>query len=144
MKFRMSAAAGLRYCDNQGCSLKGTHMKNFNKTIAAASLLLAAFGPIGVSAALAQGDEATSEDAVEAADDAAEVEACEDDMDCAAVEEAEPAEADTTVEQEAPAADAPAEAEAAPAAGGEVVVVPGSTEESQPGGSTRPGTTPDT
>ena len=41
-------------------------MKNLNKTIASASLLLAVFGTIGISAALAQGDEATAEEVIEA------------------------------------------------------------------------------
>ena len=114
-------------------------MKNLNKTIASASLLLAVFGTIGISAALAQGDEATGDEVIEATDETEDVEACVDDMDCATDEAVEAVEADAVVEEEAPAAP-----EAAPAAGGEVVVFPGSTEESQPGGSTRPGTTPDT
>jgi hypothetical protein len=119
-------------------------MKSINTTIASASLLLAAFGTMGISAALAQGDEATAEEVIEATDETADVEACADDMDCATDEAVEAVEADAAVEEEAPAEEAPAVPEAEPAAGGEVVVVPGSTEESQPGGSTRPGTTPDT
>jgi hypothetical protein len=144
MKIWMFASEGLRYCGRQGYSLKGTQMKIINKTIASASLLLAAFGTIGISAALAQGDEAAADEVIEATDETADVEACVDDMDCATDEAVEAVEADAAVEDESPAADAPAAPEAAPAAGGEVVVVPGSTEESQPGGSTRPGTTPDT
>ena len=102
-------------------------MKMMNRKAAAASLLLAAsIGLSGLMPVMAQGDETAAEDVVEAeAEDVAE---CIDDVDCVAVEEI-PADAEEETAQE-------------PAAEG-AVVVPGSTDESQPGGSTRPGTTPD-
>lgn len=106
-------------------------MKMMNRKAAAASLLLAAgIGLSGLMPVMAQGDETAAEDVVEAEAEAEaeDVADCIDDVDCVAVEEI-PADADEETAQE-------------PAAEG-AVVVPGSTDESQPGGSTRPGTTPD-
>lgn len=108
---------------------KGTYMRMMNRKAAAAGLLLAAgFGLSGLLPVMAQGDETAAEDVVEEAeaDDVAE---CIDEVDCVPLDEVPPG-AD---EGAAPA----------PPVEGAVVVVPGSTDESQPGGSTRPGTTPD-
>lgn len=118
-------------------------MRNLNKSLLSGSILLTAMmaAPF-VGAALAQGEEATEEveeveaEAVEAdeADALAESVECEDGAECEPVE----VEASPEVEPETQAADSPPEATE-----GVVLAAPGSTDESNPGGTTRPGTTPD-
>ncbi len=107
-------------------------MRQVNRTLLSATAFLAVALGAGVSGpAFAQGEEAVE---VEAAEDTEEV--FEDDA-SGVLDEAE---APTEETDEATAEET---VEAQPAAGGEVLVVPGSTDESNPGGSTRPGTTPD-
>ncbi|MFN3910705.1 hypothetical protein [Hyphomonas sp.] len=109
------------------------------KTIASAAFVLATFGLAGAAPALAQGEDAAEAEVAEVeGEDTGEPAECIEEEDCVDAVEAEPAEA-AAEEAVAPMPEAAADA---PAEGG-VVVVPGSTEESQPGGSTRPGTTPD-
>ncbi len=123
-------------------------MKQVNKTIALAALLLAAAGLAASAPALAQGEDAAEAEIAEVQDDAGEVAECADDaddVDCLNEVEAEPANAEAPLAEpaiEADVAPMPGAVADAPAEGG-MVVVPGSTDESQPGGSTRPGTTPD-
>lgn len=123
-------------------------MKQVNKTIASAALLLAAAGLAASAPAMAQGDDTAEAEIAEVQDDAGEVAECADDaddVDCLNEVEAEPADVETLPVEpavEAALAPMPGAVADAPAEGG-MVVVPGSTDESQPGGSTRPGTTPD-
>ena len=135
-------------------------MRLMKRSLLSASLMLgAAMASTGLSAAFAQGADNT--EAEEPAEIFEEAEACADGDDCAQVPvEAEEvfaddawmsapaAEATATVEAEAvaeaaPAAAAPVAEEQAQAQGGAVLAAPGSTDESNPGGSTRPGTRPD-
>jgi hypothetical protein len=119
-------------------------MRMLKRALLATSMIL---GASGFAAASAQGMD--SAEAEEPAEIIEETEACADDEDCMdAPVEAEEIFADDagtivpetgTTADSAPAAAAP-EAEAQ---GGAVLVTPGSTDESNPGGSTRPGTRPD-
>lgn len=130
------------------------HLKN--RSLVAASLMLgAAMTSTVFSVASAQTED--SFEAEEALENVEEPEACAEGEDCAEA----PAEAveggvdeDVAPETEADAVVAPEPAAAAPEAeaqaeapaeaqGGAVPLTPGSTDESNPGGSTRPGTRPD-
>lgn len=102
-------------------------MRQLNRMIFSASAVLAAALVAVPGAALAQGE---GEEAVEG--ELVEIE-CTEETPCDETTGLLPP--DVT-----PAAEAPA-AEAAPAE--PVLVTPGSTDESNPGGSTKPGTTPD-
>ena len=112
-------------------------MRHVNKTLLSGSILLTAMmATPWAGAALAQGEEAVEAEIV----DAEEAEAFEEPLDCEAGTDCETGEAEAAPEMapEAPVAEnAPAEAE------GVVLAAPGSTDESNPGGTTRPGTTPD-
>lgn len=116
-------------------------MRHFGSfRISAAMILAAAMAALGTGSVMAQGEEDSTEVVeAEAETDAAEeaepvpVDDCELEEDCT-----EQPDADT----------APVIADAEPAAGagqsdGAVLATPGATDESNPGGSTKPGTTPD-
>lgn len=117
-------------------------MKQLNKLIFSASAGLAAalmIAPPG--AALSQ--DADVVEVSEPEEDAADEIICEDEEDC---EDVEPEIAEDEAGLVAPPAGTTAD-EALPQEGATtsepVLVTPGSTDESNPGGSTRPGTTPD-
>ncbi len=113
-------------------------MRQVNRTLLSATALLAVDLGAGVTgAALAQGEDAVE---VEAAEDAEEV--FEDDA-SGVFDEAEAPTEETDEEAAEETVEAQPDAGAAAASGGEVLVVPGSTEESNPGGSTNPGTRPE-
>ncbi len=117
-------------------------MRQVNRTLLSATALLAVALGAGVTgAALAQGEDAVE---VQAGEDAEEV--FEDDASGVFDEAEAPTEA-TDEEAAEETADETVEAQpdagAAAASGAEVLVVPGSTEESNPGGSTNPGTRPE-
>jgi hypothetical protein len=106
--------------------MKGTHMRLGHKARFSAALLLgAAMISSAASVAFAQGEVVEDEEVVEL-EDAEPVEDldCVDELECESGTEAAPVEA--------------------PPSSGPVLLTPGSTDESNPGGSTRPGTTPDT
>lgn len=120
--------------------MEGTHMKKLNSLLIAASAGLAVALLTGFPG-LALGQES---EALEAEDgEWAEDYDCTDEEDCEEDDE-QHAEDDTghPTPPEASATDDPSPA-GTEAAGEPVLVTPGSTEESNPGGSTRPGTTPD-
>jgi hypothetical protein len=121
--------------------MKGSHMRHVNKTLLSGSILLTAMmATPWVGAALAQGEEVVEAEIVEAGEAEAFVEPveCEEGADCEMGEAEAAPEAAPEMAPEAPVAEsAPAEAE------GVVLAAPGSTDESNPGGTTRPGTTPD-
>jgi hypothetical protein len=109
-----------------------------NKTLLSGSILLTAIiAAPWAGAALAQGEEAVEAEIVEADEAEAIVEPveCEEGAEC---EMGEAEEAAPEVTPEPPVAEGTPEA-----AEGIVLAVPGSTDESNPGGTTRPGTTPD-
>ena len=115
-------------------------MRMLKRTLLATSLIL---GASGFAAASAQGTD--SAEAVVPAEIIEETEACAEDEDCteapAEAEEVFADDAGTVLPENGATADsatAPAEAQ-----GGAVLAAPGSTDESNPGGSTRPGTRPD-
>jgi hypothetical protein len=120
-------------------------MRHVNKTLLSGSILLTAMMATPcVGAALAQGEEVVEAEIVDEIVDAEEAEAFEEPVDCEVGTECETGEAEAAPEvapemaPEAPVAEyTPAEAE------GVVLAAPGSTDESNPGGTTRPGTTPD-
>lgn len=118
-------------------------MRLNRKALLPASILLGlTFATTGILPAGAQGDDAAAEE-VTAEDEAGlALVLCDDGEDCTElVEEADAAEPAPAAEAEAAP---PVEEAAAPAAAdGAVLATPGSTDESNPGGSTRPGTTPD-
>ena len=117
--------------------MKGSHMRYVNKTLLSGSILLTAMmATPWAGAALAQGEEVVEAEIVEADEAEAFVEPveCEEDAECEMGEE----EAAPEVTPEPPVADG-----APQAADGVVLAVPGSTDESNPGGTTRPATTPD-
>lgn len=103
--------------------------------LSASVLLALTMGTAGAGMALAQG-----EDAVAAEEEAAEPEAAGELVEAEVVETPE---AEVEAEQVESAAEEPAAQESGAAADGAVLVAPGSTDESDPGGSTKPGTTPD-
>lgn len=113
--------------------MKGTQMRQVNRTLFSATVFLAAAFGAGVSgAALAQGEDVVE---AEAAEETEEV--FEDDASGLFDQAEEP---DEEVMEEphetVPAPDAPASS-------AEELVAPGSTDESNPGGSTNPGTRPE-
>ena len=126
-------------------------MRQMKRSLLSASVMLgAALASAGFSAAFAQGTDTA--EAEEPAEFIEEAEACPEGEDCAD----EPVEADEVFADDADMAAPQAEAvvETAPASGapaapepeaqgGAVLAAPGSTDESNPGGSTRPGTRPD-
>ncbi|MEX1250920.1 MAG: hypothetical protein WEA77_06960 [Hyphomonas sp.] len=116
-------------------------MRLINKSLLSASMMLgAAMSFTGLAPALAQG--ADGIEAEEPAEFPEETEFCAEDEDCADAEVA--AEEAGPVEPESEPADEPATAEpGAIEPEGAVLAAPGSTDESNPGGSTRPGTRPD-
>lgn len=130
-------------------------MRRIQKSLLPASIVLgAAVAAGGFIPALAQGTDGTLTDApaeveveVEAETEIeieAGAEVCADGEDCTEAEyapdEAEVVEAEV---EEVPADAAPAEPVTGAASDGAVLAAPGTTDESNPGGSTRPGTTPD-
>ncbi len=116
-------------------------MRLINKSLLSASMVLgAAMSFTGLAPALAQG--ADGVEAEEPAEVPEETESCAEDEDCAEAEVA--AEEAGPVEPEGEPAVEPASAKPeATEAEGAVLAAPGSTDESNPGGSTRPGTRPD-
>lgn len=123
-------------------------MRQMKRSLLSASVMLgAALASAGFSAAFAQGTDTA--EAEEPAEFIEEAEACPEGEDCAQ----EPVEAEEVFADDAdmvaPQAEAVVETAPAPAApeaeaqGGAVLAAPGSTDESNPGGSTRPGTRPD-
>jgi hypothetical protein len=127
-------------------------MRRLNRSFLSASMMLgAAMASAGFSAAFAQGTDSVP--AEEPAEIIEEAEPCAEGEDCAdAPVEAEEVFADDAwmaapapeaVPDAEPAAAAPVAQEQTETQGGAVLAVPGSTDESDPGGSTRPGTRPD-
>ena len=127
-------------------------MRQMKRSLLSASMMLgAAMVSAGFSVAIAQGTDST--EAEEPAEIIEEAEACAEGEDCADVPvEAEEVFADDAwmtppapeaVAEAAPAAAVPVAQEQAETQGGAVLAAPGSTDESNPGGSTRPGTRPD-
>lgn len=127
-------------------------MRQMKRSLLSASMMLgAAMVSAGFSVAIAQGTDST--EAEEPAEIIEEAEACAEGEDCADVPvEAEEVFADDAwmaapapeaVAEAAPADAAPVAQEQAETQAGAVLAAPGSTDESNPGGSTRPGTRPD-
>lgn len=114
-------------------------MRQFCRTLLMATAFAAtSLAPAAGAAAFAQGEDVAEAQVVEPAEDWVEPEADADadEFDDGLQETDEPAEAVDEPEAAAAAQDA------APS-GGDDLPAPGSTAESDPGGSTRPGTTPD-
>jgi hypothetical protein len=114
-------------------------MRQFCRTLLMATAFAAtSLAPAVGAAAFAQGEDVAEAQVVEPAEDWVEPEADADadEFDDGLQETDEPAEAVDDPEAAAAAQDAVA-------SGGDDLPAPGSTAESDPGGSTRPGTTPD-
>ncbi|HAY06791.1 MAG TPA: hypothetical protein PKV67_00570 [Hyphomonas sp.] len=118
-------------------------MKQLNRLIFSASAGLAAALMMALpGAALTQ--DADAVEVSEPEEDAADEVSCEDESDC---NDVDPEYAEDEAGLAAPPAGTTAD-DASPQGGASasepVLITPGSTDESNPGGSTRPGTTPDT